>query len=162
MEIYWDLDGVLRDLNKMVYGYDPPGWNYPHPESGEDFLTIINRDFSILSNAPPTEYLSIALQQYKIHIATCQYPGWWPHTLKWIDAHLPKAVVHRFGGWAGLQKTEFVRGRGILIEDSPRLRDYRNVWLIDRPYNRECNAPIRITSPDHLREMIDTLNHLVP
>jgi len=155
--IIFDLDGVLRDVNKVVYGFEPEVWNQRHPESNETFLDILKSDPSLLLQAPPTEYLNALMTEYsRIEIATCQYQSWVKYTEEWLKRYIPFAEVKWFPGFAGQEKNDYVtKTRScILVEDSPMLQNYDDIILIDHPYNRHIRCKTRVTNPEQfMREV---------
>jgi hypothetical protein len=158
VKIFFDLDGVLRDLSKGM-GFEPQTWNEKHPETGQTVMEILNGDLTILRDAPPMSYLSRILEMSelrKIKIATVQDLPWRPYTEEWIRKYIPNAEIIWFVN--GEDKLEFCTGecKGILVEDSPNLSDYTNVILIDHPYNRNIpfkswgKVHVRVHNPDQL------------
>jgi len=152
--VYFDLDGVLRNLNKSVYGYEPRGWNEKTIE-GLDLLEVINQDLSILEYAPIMKYYKVVNDLFPVvKIATCQLPHWITRTNKWIKRRLPNAEVLMFN--RGQEKFDYVINEkgGVLVEDSPFFEDYSNVILIDHPYNRHVDAPMRVKTAKQLENIL--------
>jgi len=156
VKIFFDLDGVLRDLSKVM-GFEPESWNAKHPETGQSVMEILNGDLTLLRDAPPMPYLSRILEEFKeIKIATVQDLPWRPYTKEWIEKYIPRAEIIWFKD--GEEKLEYCTGEhaGILVEDSPMLSDYVNVILIDHPYNRHIRftnwgkVHVRVHNPDQL------------
>jgi hypothetical protein len=154
MKIYWDLDGVLRDLSKIVFGKDPTEWG----AKTDDRLSIfdaIRKDPRLLIDAPTTEYLPVALKQKSVHILTCQPDNWKTLTELWIATHLKDIDVLITFSETSQGKLAMLEGGDYLIEDYPLFSDYKNIILIDRAYNRNVNAPIRVHTPEQLERIID-------
>jgi hypothetical protein len=144
-DIYWDLDGVLRDLCKVVFGGHADVWDQK-TESGKDLIETVDDDLDLLRIAPVSEYIEIAQLCDPIHIITVQPDHWRKYTTNWIDHYFKDAKV-KF-----LNKPEdklkfIVSGTRTLIEDYPLFSCYDNIILIDRPYNRNVKGVLRVSSP---------------
>ena len=159
MKIVWDLDGVLRDLNgyimKLYGGGYPDSWDFVGG-SGMGVTDTINANLAILSDAPPTAYLSV-LKKHNSYpeIWTAQPPHWQELTKAWVMAHIGTCTL-RFIKPKEKEILLYKEEDTILIEDSPNFKDYDRVLLIDRPYNQRVKA-LRIYGTKNLNNMINTL-----
>jgi hypothetical protein len=52
--IYFDLDGVLRNLHN-IEGFDPQNWDDPLP-NGQGFLEYIDSNINLLRTSQLTKY----------------------------------------------------------------------------------------------------------
>jgi len=148
MSIYFDLDGVIRDLVKAI-GYNPQTWDDPLPD-GRSLYQFFDDNPDALLSAPPTEYYGV-IRDREIVIFTCQPERWIKNTLAWITIYLPKATPVIF------QKPEdkLKLLNGYLVEDYPNFSDYSKVILIDKPYNSHIeNCYARVWTPDGLRDIL--------
>ena len=154
MKIYWDLDGVLRDLSKLVFGKDPPKWE----TRTSDRLSIfdaIRKDPRLLIDAPATEYLPVALKQKSVHILTCQPENWRTLTELWVATHLKSTDTAITFTDTSHGKLSMIEDRDYLIEDYPLFACYKKIILIDKPYNRKVEAPIRVYTPEQLERILN-------
>lgn len=157
--IYFDLDGVLRDLcagisNHRGYPYDPQSWN-EYCGRGLTLCEYIDLHKSILLDAPATEYLSTIVEMVQSpEILTCQPLPWIPYTRFWIERNIPGATVR----WCCCpeEKLDILeRENAVIVEDYPFFKDNSRIIMIDRPYNRHvegCYA--RVTTPKALLGII--------
>ncbi len=89
--IFWDIDGVIRDLAVMLWGDEPLYYNQSTID-GTNIMDKLNREPELLGMAPPTEYLPIAQRYQKkynnIHFITLQKNNDCRHfTIEWIKAY---------------------------------------------------------------------------
>lgn len=158
--IFWDLDGVLRDLGHTFNGYGISDWN-GKTDNGKTFTERIDADLNLLKSAPELCYIEIAKRCSPVHVVSIQPDNWRKNTSIWLDNHLPQAKV-KFLNVPEHKLLYLQAGTRILIEDYPFFTDYTNVILVDRPYNKNVNCKHRVSSPDELlpllRRFIDDKN----
>jgi hypothetical protein len=153
--VYFDLDGVLRDLCGAA-NIEPDEWDCLI--NGKSFIEFFDDNLDLLLTAKPTEYLHIAdfYHKYisKITILTNQVVSWRRLAVEWINIHFkddaPEVIFTK-------NKLAYLSSeKDLLIEDDPNLSDYSQVILIDRSYNRNITLPHhRIRSPRLLvRELL--------
>ena len=151
-KIFWDLDGVLRDLSGEAREEEPSTWY--ETINGVDLVTYISNNLGKLLSAKPTEYVEVFLYIRKhfnpcMEILTVQPELWRNFTLSWIQKYLRTNNV-RFTSSA--EKIAILKNNNaILIEDFPFFKDYTNVLLIDKKYNQEVENVKRIKSPKELK-----------
>lgn len=156
MPIFFDLDGVIRNLAVAVFGTDPP--HYYHTVDGKSLVDIVHENPRMLIDAPETEYCDYIRSTYgEIIILTAQWPDWLDRTRAWIKEHIPHSVVLNC---KPSEKVRFIeRIGGLLIEDSPTLSSYKNIILVNRAYNQEVTGCVRVYNPDELDRAI--VNHIM-
>jgi hypothetical protein len=148
--IFFDLDGVLRNLCKDTFGEHPPTWNHKNKD-GKDMIDLIEENLDILEKAPPTRYIGIREHIDHMFILTHQHPEWQWKTKKWIEKHIGgnHSMLVVLSTIDKLHLMDLVDG--VLIEDSPKFPYYDRVVLIDRPYNQEVKGEIaRVKSLEEL------------
>ena len=160
MTLYFDLDGVLRDLGPMVIGHDPISWN--EKVNNKDFFQLVEEDKTVLYKAPPTQYLSVILALCdEINILSSQLSGnWCEFTDIWIDNHVRryKSVNVEYVSKPA-EKIAFLKNDDILIEDFPFFADYSKIVVVDHPYNRilsraEKQPITRISNTDEMKDFL--------
>jgi hypothetical protein len=157
MKLYWDLDGVLRNLHSSITGWDPQYWDHPLP-NGQNIFEYFRDNPHHLVYAEPTEYYKIVPKD--ITIITCQPEEWRPYTSKWITVYFPQALVIYVD--KSEQKLEYLKEGDLLIEDYPLFDNYKQVVLISRAYNKEVNnCYLRINTPNELKDFLEKLNEKV-
>jgi len=154
--IYWDIDGVLRDLSKIVWGFDPDDWNYKSPERLSIF-DIIRMNPMLLVEAPAGKYIDVARKQKELLILSAQLPHWRTLTEMWISTHLKDVPVYITFVDNSQEKLKYLKDGDYLIDDCPLFPDYSKIILVDRKYNRNVNAPIRVKTPKELEEILNEL-----
>ena len=155
MRVVWDADGVIRDLISVLeqkYQFTVRHWSFSY--NGKDFWDMAKETPKLFLNAPVTEYYSIIKQ--------CKCPTFWTvqreenkaDTIKWLNKHFPKYKVRFFKDFEHKYKA-VQKSNVILIDDFPNFPSYENIILIDRNYNKETHAPIRVTTPKKLQIVLD-------
>lgn len=148
--IYFDLDGVIRDLCKAYFGFQPNIWDCGLKEK-------ILLDPSPLLKAPPTEYYPVIKEIFKdrkIYIITFQLSEEAKkYTFSWIKNHFRNSKVIFVN--SPEEKISILKKGDILIEDFPLFhqKDFigKTLVLIDKPYNQSSFCHIRIFSPVGLK-----------
>lgn len=149
--LYFDLDGVIRNLNTPVYGSDPDF--YGQPINGKNFIDYVNDGrIDILTKAPMTEFAEIIISMHKkynqtLNIYTYQIPSWRPSTTSWILDNLKgigKSV--KFANTAA-EKPNHLKKDDTLVEDFPYFNDYSQIVLINHKYNTGTPVKTRINTP---------------
>jgi len=160
MNIVWDLDGVIRDLNGYIMhlhgGAYPKTWNHICG-NGKNIFDTINENLDILIDAPPTAYCSVLKKHFtKPEFWTSQPEKWQENTVKWLDFYVGEHTV-KFLKSAQKEALLSTLENTILIEDNPNFLDYENIILIDRPYNQVVKNAIRIFGTRHLNNLISVI-----
>jgi hypothetical protein len=150
MTMFFDLDGVLRDLVSAC-NYDPQTWD--EPCHGMTLIGYVNHNLDLLVSATPTEYLPVVVEK-EITVLTCQPLNWIPYTKIWLSNHLPKATC--IFCQHPMEKLDHLKNGDYLIEDYPLFPNNKQIIMIDRPYNRMVQAYKRIRTAGELKNV---LNH---
>lgn len=151
--LYWDIDGVLRNLVGVVFPYEPHEWS--EKCNGRSLNQIIDDDTRLLRIAEPfQEYLDVANSFMEINILSAQPPAWRAWTNHWLAAHVTSCFEVTYVD-KSLDKLNVLNPGDIIIDDGPFYPEFSQVALIDRAYNRHISAPIRIASKDQLIEFLD-------
>lgn len=156
-EIFIDVDGVVRDLDRSVLGDDCGAWA-THVE-GLPFIDYVTRNSEIhLVGTPETIYC--AALQYWVKLAgpqsftflTAQPESWRKYTMKWLKDRFPGSPIWFVN--KPKDKTDIVAKRDcILIEDYPFFETYDKIILVDKFYNKDVDCE-RITN---IREFLSVL-----
>jgi len=143
MQIFWDLDGCIRDLAAPLHGgASPLSWSQPLP-NGWDICAWINDNKEILALCPPTQYYCIARALPSISIISAQPEGWRPFTSAWIHKHFNMATTTVTYVDSGEEKLDLLGASDLLVEDYPLFSNYSQIILIDHPYNQGVVAPYK-------------------
>ena len=157
--VYWDLDGVLRDLTTGISDhihepFEPLTWN-ENVRRGVSLCDYIDRNPVILATAPPTAFLPLAASEDEPIILTVQPLHWIPWTRLWLREHLPNASVR----WC--QRPEenlgiLARDGALIVEDYPYFPDNERIIMVDYLYNCMVKGVFaRIHGIDDLLKMAD-------
>ena len=154
--IYFDLDGVLRDLiSPLFHVKDVRFWNVEN-QFGQNFLDLVNRNLDVLLHAPCTEYVDV-WKKFKGIIITKQPLQWKFLTSVWISVNLGKADVLYVED--GESKLQYLKDGDYLVEDYPYFEDYSKIILIDHLYNREVKHPFaRVKNARGLARILSRLS----
>jgi hypothetical protein len=155
-KIFWDLDGVLRDLIAVV-GHDPQ--SYHEKIDGLTFVEYVSQNKELLVKAPVTEYFSVAKSDEQMVVITCQPLDWIPYTTLWLRKHLPDVGVIYVQN--PLDKLDIIkRVDALLVEDYPDFPDNSRIVMIDRPYNQNAtDCYDRIYTPAELNYFLYSMGH---
>lgn len=153
--IYFDLDGVIRDLAMGVCGYVPNSWD--EKINGMGIVELINGSLELLTTSPPTKYYNIIKELFPHpHIVTLQTESWKMLTLQWLhnyfDGHHVR-FVEEFS-----HKLDIV-GADLIVDDYPFFdkQFYKQVILVRYPYNenvKEEDCYAVVSSENELREVL--------
>jgi len=148
--IFSDIDGVLRDLCGAA-GINPTTYKCTVGKDNLSFNDFFNENLLLLKHANVTEYFEVIhfFHNYisPVILLSAQPKLWEESTRCWIKRHFKDNFSVIFDS----DKLRHLKERDILIEDSPLLSDYSQVFLIDRPYNRDLKLPHeRIINPKQL------------
>lgn len=142
--IVWDIDGVIRDLRPAVKLTRKKDETKDHEWCDKDaFLKTLHDNPRLLSAAPTYDYINVI---YKYRIPMTLFTRQDMKLFKYTDIFLEEVLdkknliydVYYFLE-DGIDKTDYIGENAILVEDSPFLKNYDNVWLIDKPYNQDVD-----------------------
>jgi hypothetical protein len=93
--------------------------------------------------------MEVAKLFYPIHVVSAQPDHWRRHTSAWLDKHIPDARVKYLTDTH--HKLRYLdAGTRVLVEDYPFYSSYRDIILVDRPYNQGIEVPRRVHNPEEL------------
>jgi hypothetical protein len=151
--IYFDIDGVTRDLCSVVFLDDKfTEWGHRNAR-GQDLVEIVNDNPALCKVAPPTEYLPVINTFRQPHFLSVQPDSWRRYTREWLDYHVRRYFVQFFSTCA--EKIAFLQPGDLLVEDYPHFDDYSQIILIDRPYNQDVACLRRVRTPRQLWLVLD-------
>ena len=142
--LFFDLDGVLRNLIPYTLKYEPDNWDDIH--NGKTVVDIINEHPEVCAYSPGSEYLPIVNERLDhITLLTNQIFEWIPFTEIWLSRHMkiPYDVIYTK---SSDHKLKYLGKHDILIEDFPNFFSYDNIALITRNYNKKLVVPLRISN----------------
>jgi hypothetical protein len=157
MNIKFDLDGVCREIHKpleILYSFKIKHWSFIY--KGKDFWDMINEHSEIWLNALPTEYYDIIKKQENLEFWSVQKTEYKADTIKWLDKYFPKYKIRFFKNFEQKEKAVY-KNNIILIDDFPNFSNYKNIILIDRTYNKNTKANVRIKTPEKLQKYLSLL-----
>lgn len=148
MKVYFDLDGVIRNLAGHMFTRDPEDWD--EPIHGMNFYDYLDSNLHMLEESPKTEYCDVIAQYYPT-ILSCQPLRWREGTMKWIANNLGGKISGVIFTKHPLDKFHYVSKSDWLVEDYPGFKDYSRIILIDHAYNKKVlNPAMRIKDPEIL------------
>lgn len=157
LNFIWDLDGVARDLSGEVsrrYGEGKQFSSFNDKIKGKTVVEWINEDLSILEASPTTEYYEVIKKYFPNPIFwSHQYEDWMLYTEKWLKKHFKDYTIELMDNKTKFEELSKLEDT-YLVEDFPFYTSYKNMVLIDRLYNRDVKAPIRIKTPEELENFI--------
>lgn len=149
MNIFFDLDGVIRDIHKAVFGDEYiSDWD-SKPKNGKGLFETVKENMSVIETALPTKYYEVISLYEPISIISCQPDDWRPYTERWMNKYLPfSKIVYTH---TAEEKLGMLGDFDVLIEDYPNFSDYSKIILIDTTYNQNVKGErMRIKEPIQL------------
>jgi hypothetical protein len=157
-KIIFDVDGVVRNLGIIHEQFKIPRatewcWKY----KGLDIYGWVKKDYSVLVRAEPTKYVDVVKEFQNgntLEFWSYQPEDWRPYTLQWLKKHFGNKFIIRYlkplEKFARLQKYKNV----ILVEDYPMFPNYNRIALINRYYNKDSKASLRIKTLKDLTRLL--------
>lgn len=151
INLFWDIDGTIRRLDKPTIGEELPYWNYK--KNGVGFCTLVDNNLTILEKAQPYSYLNVLNKQKNAVVITHQPEKWKPYTERWLSkwVKIPYEIIYVD---CIEDKLEYLENNDYLIDDYPLFSSYDNILLVDRLWNQEVKAINRIFGTKDLREFL--------
>jgi hypothetical protein len=141
LTIFFDIDGVIRRLDLACFGYEPSRWDEKNND-GLNVLQIVNKDPSICERCNPSEYLNFINSLDKAVFLSNQLVKWIPYTDRWLNRNVTTCYEVIY---TNNNKFEYMDlEKDFIFDDYPLFDNYNNVMLVDRKYNKDTIAPIRI------------------
>jgi hypothetical protein len=152
--IYFDIDGVVRDLCTAMWGITPVIWEHKDKD-GRGVCDIINSNLPLLENAPPTEYVPYISTLDHLFFISWQDKQWEPYTINWLNKWIGCSRFDVRFVKNTHEKLDMLKEGDILVEDYPNYADYSKIILIDQPYNQKVSCNRRVKSPKELAIFLD-------
>jgi hypothetical protein len=155
MAIFFDLDGVIRNLCGL-HCDKTKSWDTKI--KGLGVCEYVNQDLEKILKSKPTPYFDVINRLQEITIISQQPNHWRSWSDKWIEKYFGnKKVTIIYTSECGDYKLNFLKSDDILIEDYPFFSSYKQVILIDYPYNRNvtCSDFMRINNPEQLSRFME-------
>ena len=159
--IFFDIDGVLRNLDLELWGHHPKTWM--KDVNGVSVFDYVNSNKDVLVKAKPTEYVPVVQDFAKIShqplmFLTHQPPEWIPYTEKWLRKHFNSFYIVKYVNCTEdkipfLEELQRRRLDTILIDDHPILVGHDLTITLDRPYN-QGETWGRIKTPEELNDFL--------
>lgn len=164
MRFIFDIDGVIRDLNSVMkekYGMGEPD-TYDYVHEGKTYLEWLEKDWSVLRDAPPSQYYNVALEYGKFLNKHGKPLVFWTsqrcdeakkYTEEWLVKYF-KDVKYELCYKTPEKKIRHLDVDDFLIEDNSQLTDYNRIILVDMLYNKDVKCERRVTCPEELKSII--------
>lgn len=156
MTLFFDLDGVIRNLSTLVWDEEEPNeWN--EKVNGISIMDTIDNNLDLLVKAPPTKYYPIIKQLPYINILTAQPMEWRPYTVQWVKNHFEEGTFNIIFVEEFPEKEDFIYSKigRYLIDDFPYFKNTTNIICLTHPYNKEVDCPLRINTIEDMKNIID-------
>lgn len=162
-DLFVDIDGVLRNLNEIAFGFEPPIWDYKN-ERGEDLISILKQHPEYNIKAKPYSYISVINKLPKVKFLTATL--FRKETEEWLSMYLKTNYTVYYVsetkqkiGFLNKWKSQFLI-EPYLIDDSPKLEELKNLILINRNYNKGVFPFVRIFNEKELEVVLENLEFL--
>lgn len=156
--IYFDLDGVIRDLCQYAFGKYPNTWEYQI--NGKGIIEIFNDDKPGLFLSPVTEYYSFIKTLDHITIITFQLESWIPFTKVFLSTRFKPDQYNVIWVNSFQEKLDIVKEGDYIVEDYPfytKEFSSKRCIMVDMPYNREVSAFQRVYNTNDLKNVFHSL-----
>jgi FMN phosphatase YigB (HAD superfamily) len=151
----FDIDGVIRDLHLALrIKYNIPILTEWHSKK-YNVCKLINKDLSLLEDAPSTKYLSTIAKYKDLEFWSHQPNLWQKYTENWLERFLGEAK-YRVYYLSPEEKFRTLQGNSniFLIDDYPLFPNYNRIILVDQPYNQETKANVRVKTKQELKDIL--------
>jgi hypothetical protein len=160
MMIFWDIDGVIRNLAQIVFGRPALKWDEKRDCDGNTLIEAVNKNPDLCLLAGPCEYIKLINEYFickTVHFLSSQPVVWRENTEKWLSIYCATKydIIYTNGSD---EKLSYLKPGDWLIDDSPCFSDYSQIILIDYPYNQQVNAPYRVHNRKELMEKLEEIN----
>lgn len=159
MKIYLDIDGVARNLALTVLGRDPEIWD-ERDKHGDTLIEAVNKDPALCLFAPPfSEIVEFINEHWKGRIKyflSSQPKTWQRKTDAWLTTYIDRPYEVIYTGDSN-DKLSRMKPGDFIIDDSPCFGSYKQVILIDRLYNQNIDADLRVHNLEELEAIIELL-----
>ena len=147
-EIFFDVDGVIRDLNGIIrQKFNLPqttSWhNNEWDKLGKGVYELVAEDYNILTEAIPTKYFKTIINYIKkknglLELWSYQPPLWQKPTMIWLNHYL-KEIEFEILFLSSEQKYNRLKhySNALLVEDYPYFPSYNQIILVDCLYNKK-------------------------
>jgi len=153
--VYFDVDGVLRDLTSY-FNLSDNEWD--EKINGKSIMDVISSDFSCLEKMPETAYLKIVQQfTHAPHIITTQIEQPAKHaTAKWLAKRfvLPQVKFTE----SSVEKAALLNEDDRIFDDHPKFPESNKLIIIGHGYNR-TKPGFRINTVADLVGALDVLQN---
>lgn len=156
--IFFDLDGVARDLELSIFGKRIDKW--VNKVDGVDFYEWVENHPVVLTDSKPTEYYNVIQKISPCTFLSCQPENWRKYTDVWIEKHFPTSRIFYVSD--SRDKLSLLKDDDLLIEDYPFYDDYSKIVLLTYTYNSHIKDVYkRIDYPIELEYFLEKINRCV-
>lgn len=158
MTIYFDLDGVLRDLEKKVWGKEVEYYDEKIPNWDRSTSEFFLEHPQVFLDALPTKYLNIPKKIIssgkKVNILTAAV-GINPN-VEWCNKYLGKGNYDITFVSSPMEKLSYLDSFDVLIDDYPYVQAEKDnrIWIINRHCNKHIQAIRRIYNEKNLENLL--------
>ncbi len=159
MRIFFDLDGVLRDLAGFVLGEEVVYWNQKTIYGKTVPEAVTEKPCEYLIFAPSTIYLDYLKDNFKeVTIISNQPISWRKYTDIWLRVNMPPLKYCIIYTDSNSKKLKYIDNcKAMIVDDYPFYENYDRIIILDAPYNRHIKASYRIHDIAELDYLIKSL-----
>lgn len=160
IKCFFDLDGVLRDLEQSVFRGRIDRWDTP--VDGMEFFEYIEyKGLQLVDKATPTKFYKtvhdfyVKNSQHALVILTHQPEHWKKYTERWVKEHFGDIRYSLCYVDKMMQKVRYL-DEAVLIDDYPGFAGNPNVIMVNKTYNQFDSAPhLRISKAYEMRHLLE-------
>ena len=154
-KVYFDVDGVLRD----VIGYfGVPDDDWDVQVNGKTIFQEIGDDFACLEKMPPTEFVPV-IKKFtdSPHVISTQIqPEAQTATTKWLSKHFKGAQPTYVGEGGSQEKNSLLNENDRIFDDHPQFPESNKLIVLGHGYN-EHKSGFRVNTPDEIEAVLEVL-----
>jgi len=154
-KVYFDVDGVLRDVN-TYFGISDEDWDAK--VNGKTIYEIVVSDFSCLENMRPTDFVPI-VQKFTKHpyILSAQIePEAKEATTKWLYKHFKNLYITYVGKGVYKEKEAVMHENDRIFDDHPQFPESNKLIILGHGYNGHKSG-FRVNTPDEMEAVLEVL-----
>ena len=154
-KVYFDVDGVLRDVIGY-FGVPDDDWDVKVDD--KTIFQEIGKDFACLEKMPPTDFVPVVQKFTKMpYISSTQIESEAKEaTTKWIKNYFKNAYLTYVGKGGSKEKEAVMNENDRIFDDHPQFPESNKLIILGHGYN-EHKSGFRVNTPDEMEAVLEVL-----
>ena len=154
-KVYFDVDGVLRDIVKYL-GTTDNEWDVR--VNGKSIMDIITADFSCLKKMPDTQFVPVvrAFTQEPNICSSQIEPLAQKYTTEWLQERFRNPQITYVGKGSYSEKEAVLNENDRIFDDHPKFPENNKLIVVGHGYNAQKKG-FRVETPDEMEAVLEVL-----